>query len=332
MVEPCKTNAQLFYRWRELLAERLDEAIIKLSSILGVRGLVIGGSVGRKEPWPMSDIDILPIIATGSSADAEIERCQSSLVDWWAASGRAQCLDVGWLRFTDQEVEQAISSSATDIADKMSDRRWFHGLDKSYGGWGAADPDGLAQEFAMWVKKVRFDPAIIAARVKQWWVQVDEAKGQALKAMGAGDRVAATIAVREAARALRLVLIEGWGERLGSMGREWTRFERMAQAHNAGALANRIAMIADAHPKDALQRAKTTPLWLQARIYFTFAARQEVGEKVTEEESARDQIAAFAVHVSRGHPQPWGEWIRIPTPEIENKLAELDELIATIDR
>ena len=38
-------------RWRQLLTERTEEAISKLGEVPGVQGLVLGGSIGRGEPW-----------------------------------------------------------------------------------------------------------------------------------------------------------------------------------------------------------------------------------------------------------------------------------------
>ena len=323
-------RARISPRWRQLLEERLAEAAAALGSVPGVRGLIVGGSMGRGEPWPLSDIDMLPISRAGSETAEEVQRWQSTLVDWWAASGRAQTLDVSWLRFTDDEVEQAMRSGAAGAALRMSELRWFHGFDKSYGGRGAADPDGLAEAFARWVTELRFDPAVVAARIGQWRMQLDDARKRAADAMGRDDREGATLALREAARALRMVLIEGWGERLGSMGREWTRFERMAKRHGEETLAARIAVVADANAQGAVRRAATTPAWVQERVELAYAARREVGERVTEEESARDQLAAFAIHVPRHRPKPWGEWLRLPDPALEAKLAELDELIAAI--
>ena len=134
---------QRFARWRELLAERVDEAVAELGAVPGVRGLILGGSVGRGEPWPMSDIDILPITDGAAETNDEVTHCQSRIVDWWAASGRAQTLDVSWLRFVDSEVERAIGSEASFAAERMKDRLWLHGMDKSYGGKGAADPERI---------------------------------------------------------------------------------------------------------------------------------------------------------------------------------------------
>jgi predicted nucleotidyltransferase len=324
------TRSATTTRWRQLLDERLLEAISSLGAVPGVRGLVLAGSVGRGEPWPLSDIDILPISVEGSDTEAEIEQRRASLVDWWAASARAQTLDVGWLRFTDREVVHAIGLGAAQTAQLMSDRRWLHGIDKSFGGCGVSDPAGLAGSFAQWATKIRFEPRVVAARVQQWKAQAEQARDRTIQAIRRNEQAEATLAIREAARALRLVLLEGWGERLSSMGREWTRFERMAGERGAQRVASRLATLADARPEDALQRAKCAPAWLQERIDLAYAGRQEIGERVTAEENARDQLAAFAVHVPKRTAQPWGAWIGIPAPDLERRLAELDQLIATI--
>ena len=297
----------------------------------GVRGLVLAGSIGRGEPWPLSDIDMLPISAEGIDTEAQIAHRQASLVDWWAASARAQTLDVGWLRFTDQEVTQAIGLKPAEAAQLMSDRRWLHGTDKAYGGRGAADPDGLAEAFAQWATKIRFEPLVVAARVKQWKTQVVDARERAIQAISCNNPVEATLGIREAARALRLVLLESWGERLGSMGREWTRFERMASAHGARHIASQLAALADAQPEDALRRARSAPAWLQERIDLAYAGRMAIGETVTPEQNARDQLAAFAVHVPKRTVQPWGAWMILPADNLEERLATLDMLITMID-
>jgi hypothetical protein len=273
---------------------------------------------------------MLPISAVGADTDAEVERRRSSLINWWAASARAQTLDVGWLRFTDQEVAWAVNAGAAEAAERMSDRRWFHGIDKAYGGRGVGDPDGLAKAFAQWATAIRLEPAVVAARLQEWRAQVDDARDRAVQAMNYHDHVEATLHLKEAARALRLVLVEGWGERLSSMGREWTRFERMAKDRSALDLATRLAALAGAGADGAVQRARVAPAWLQERIDLAYAGRQEIGESVTADENARDQLAAFAIHVSRRKPPPWGEWMGVPAPALEHKLSELDALMTII--
>ncbi|MGW4233151.1 hypothetical protein ACWEF9_28440 [Streptomyces sp. NPDC004980] len=52
-----------------------------------------------------------------------------------------------------------------------------------------------------------------------------------------------------------------------------------------------------------------------------------VGEHVTAEENARDQLAAFTVHVTRRRPDLDGPWTGSPDPALDDHLAELQELL-----
>jgi hypothetical protein len=312
-------------RWKQLLDERLHEAISVLGRIPGVHGFIVAGSVGRGEPWPMSDIDLLPIYASADAAPA-VEQGRAELVGWWAASGRAQTLDLGWLAFTTTEISEAISAGPGQAAARMTDRRWFHGLDKAYGGHAASTSDELGSAFAAWITAVRFHPAVVAARISTWRHQAAQALAEA-DSVQASDPAKATYLLRESARALRLVLIEQWGERLGSMGREWTRFERMAERHGQQSLAARVTALAGADASAAAQRARLAPHWLQERIDLCYAARTATGEDVSPAENARDQLAAFTVHVARHRPDLDGPWTGTPDPALSAHLTELRQLI-----
>jgi hypothetical protein len=114
------------------------------------------------------------------------------------------------------------------------------------------------------------------------------------------------------------------------MGREWTRFERMAERHGQPALATRIAALAAADTATAGQRAALAPPWLLERIDLCYAARIAVGEDVTWAENARDQIAAFMVHVVNHRPDLDGPWTDTPDPALDTHLAELRDLITQL--
>ncbi|MFC6015756.1 nucleotidyltransferase domain-containing protein [Plantactinospora solaniradicis] len=262
----------------------------------------------------MSDIDLLPIYddSTDPAESAtQLDQRRAALVDWWTGSGRAQALDIGWLAFTTTEIHEAVAAGPDHAATRIVDPRWFHGLDKAYGGHAADPDDKLGQAFASWIREVRFHPTVVTTRISTWCRQATDALAEATAAQ-TEDLTRATHLLRSSARALRMVLIERWGERFGSMGREWTRFERMAERHGQPALATRIAALAAADTATAEQRA----------------ARTAVGEDVTWAENARDQIAAYAVHVVRHRPDLDGPWTNSPDPAFDAHLAELRELIA----
>jgi predicted nucleotidyltransferase len=316
-------------RWQQLLEQRLQEAITVLGQTPGVHGLIVAGSIGRGSPWPMSDIDLLPIYATSTDpaeSAIRLDQRRAELVDWWAASGRAQTLDVGWLAFTTTEIREAVAAGPEHAATRIADPRWFHGIDKAYGGHAADPGDELGGAFADWIAGARFHPAVVTTRIATWRQQATDALAEAAQTQ-AEDPARATHLLRVSARALRMVLIEQWGERLGSMGREWTRFERMAERHGQPALAGRVAVLAGADPATAVQRAELAPHWLQERIDLCYAARLAVGEDVSWAENARDQIAAFTVHVVNRHSDLDGPWTSTPDPALDVHLAELGELV-----
>ncbi|WP_285685820.1 nucleotidyltransferase domain-containing protein [Actinoplanes sp. NBRC 103695] len=306
-------------RWRELLDERVAEAARLLGSAGGVHGLIVGGSVGRGEPWPMSDIDLLPIYLRSRDDDAQLEARRAELVDWWTGSGRAQALDVGKLAFTVGEVRDAMRRTPEQVVGLLGDQRWFHGLDKAYGGRAADLGDELTSGFVAWINVVRFHPAIVAARRETWRTTAAEAVATAATA----EPAQATYLVREAARALRMDLLESWGERLGSMGREWTRFERMARRHGQQEAARRLAVLAGADVETASRRAEVAPVWLRERIDLCLRARLAVGEEVTAAENARDQLVAYTLHVVRKRPDLDGPWTGSPEPRLDRFLTEL---------
>jgi predicted nucleotidyltransferase len=316
-------------RWRHLLDERLREAVTLLGQTPGVHGIIVAGSVGRGEPWPMSDIDLLPVYHDAvdpAESAIRLDQRRAALVDWWAASGRAQSLDVGRLAFTTTEIRDAVAAGPDHAVARFGDLRWFHGIDKAYGGHAADPGDELGAAFAGWIGAVRFHPVVVTARIDTWHRQATEAFAEATR-VRTENPTRATHLLRESARALRLVLIERWGERLGSMGREWTRFERMADRHGHRALAARIATLAAADPATAAHRAGLAPPWLQERIDLSYGARIAVGEDVSRAENARDQIAAFTVHVVRHRPDLDGPWTGTPDVALDAHLAELRELI-----
>ena len=262
--------------WRALHAERTTEAVDAILAIPNVVGVVLGGSVARQAAWPLSDIDLVPIWRDGGVARDELDRVQAGLVDWWASSGRAQTLDVGWIAFEAREV-RAVVDGEPDYPTLIDDDRWFHGLDKTYRGIGFGAT--IAVDLGAFATAVRFDPA-------------------------------------------------HRGARLGSMGREWTMWERMAETHGIDTSA--IVALANADTGRALERAERAPLWLKERIRLSLIGREAVGETVSAAQNARDQLAAFEVHVAKRNEPPFAGWLDLPDPDWVAKRQRLDELIATL--
>ncbi|MDF2719449.1 MAG: hypothetical protein K0R28_6374 [Paenibacillus sp.] len=90
-----------FADWRAVLDRRVAEVVDCYSKVEGVRALILGGSLGGGEPWPLSDIDIIPIYEDShqSTANETIRELRVQLIEGWEQEGWRTALDVGSLYF-----------------------------------------------------------------------------------------------------------------------------------------------------------------------------------------------------------------------------------------
>ncbi|HEV2065780.1 MAG TPA: hypothetical protein VGR08_03010 [Thermomicrobiales bacterium] len=153
--------------WRAILDARVSEAVDRISAIDGVDGLILAGSLGGGQPWPLSDIDLLPIYRddTYDRAAAEVESCRLKLLDEWSRQGWRTGLDIGRLRFTTGELARAFARGEPDPVTMLDDERWYHSIDKGYGSRAVFETDGLATALVRRFTHYRFDPNVVAARL-----------------------------------------------------------------------------------------------------------------------------------------------------------------------
>ena len=113
MRDVCFSHESYFLSWRDTLDQRLTATVESLSTVHGIVAIVVAGSLGRGEPWPLSDIDIVPIYAEGAETGSG-RRVAAKAVELeaaWEAEGIRTDVDVGNIWFTDREVREAVARS-----------------------------------------------------------------------------------------------------------------------------------------------------------------------------------------------------------------------------
>ena len=141
--------------WRARLDARIAGTGADLATVDGLAGAVLAGSHGRGAGWPLSDIDLVLVTRPGSTASvlADLDKVREPLLERWAAEGWWTGIDAGRLVFDIGEVE-AVTAGRIDPDAWLADPRWFHALDKAWGGRALLDDaDGRAAVLARWATR-----------------------------------------------------------------------------------------------------------------------------------------------------------------------------------
>jgi predicted nucleotidyltransferase len=313
--------------WQTVLARRTRTAVEAFAAVDGLAGLVLAGSVGRGEPWPLSDIDFLVVYDDGRTAEAgqEVERLRLAILDGWAREGWWTGLDLGRLVFERREVEAMLDGREPAA---LADDRWFHSVSKGYRGRAVHDLDGLAAALAAWATEHRFGPGVVALRLARWRREAEEALARARTGLHEEDPLAATIALRRGTAMLAAWLIERWGEHDSSFGRASTRLERAARARGQTALVDELHALADLDDPAVGRRLAAAPAWVRERHDRSYRARRRVGEEVTGVQDARDVLRVSTHYEQRRlGPPPYPAWLAVPTvPVLEERAERLAHL------
>ncbi|GIP34674.1 nucleotidyltransferase domain-containing protein [Paenibacillus sp. J2TS4] len=282
--------------WRTILENRAEEVASRFRQIPGVRALILGGSLGRGEPWPLSDIDIIPIYDNNheDEANERIKELRAELVQEWEQAGWRTALDVGTLYFNVEMVSRVVDSRPDDLDSLLDNVSCYHCLDKAYRGRPLVDPDGVGSDLVRWFNAHRFAGHVVSLRKSKLAKSFAVSLTKSDQSIADQKHLAATFYLNEAVEHLRTYLLESWGERDHSFARLGTRFERLARAKQQEHLADQINQMKSFDDEAVLYRLSVSPDWIRNRHRLSYKCRRSIGEELTEVQDARDVLRVFA--------------------------------------
>ncbi len=264
-------------QWEDALQSRVDEAAEVLFALPGVVGLILGGGVGKGNPWPLSDIDIIGVYleAAFEQTQQAVRQVRARIERGWAHEGFVTGLDIRGIEFGDREVEAFIRSDDAAADKLLDDRRWYHGLDKTANG--RALLGDMAQPLLERMTHVRFaSEELHRRRLDRWGLPSQAAIEQAHDTMLKGNLPDANIAFRKLVGGFVGHLFAGQWDDSGKLGRNCTRFERMACERNVGDAGRRLMRLVE-DPARSPIRLRRAPHRVLDRHRLSWPSRKLIG-------------------------------------------------------
>lgn len=317
--------------WRTHLEERVTRAQQELSRLDGVLGLILGGGIGKGDPWPLSDIDILAIYAIDrlEKTRGQVRDVCCHLEAEWEREGFISTIDLSRIVFTDNEASDALTMEPDEAVRLLDAPHWYHGFDKGANGRCLYDPTGLTRPFLTWLTAARTTAGVITERRRRRPLPSSDCLSRAWPMVESGTELEANLAVRAVfASFILYVQTTHWGDS-GKLGRNCTRFERLAEQHGEGSFGRRLMALWSPVPPDT-HRWDGAPVFVHDRHHVSLLARHAAGEHVSEAEDARDVLELFANLEVSQHTAPYAEWTGLQASRqiLTERLTSLEGLIS----
>lgn len=312
------------HRWRDILADRAEESAAAVLELEGVVDVIIGGSVGRGDPWPYSDIDLVPVVSELGDHERAFRNVRRQLGELWTASGWTHVVDVGSLMITTSEADLFVNDPGR-LPALLGDPRLLHSTDKIVRGRGKS-PGGPGAALVALATAARCDVEVRRARFDQWMSIIHRRLAGARQALTANQFEDAVVTA-QVGGPLAAAVLEAWSEQEGSMTKFATRFERLAAVHGRADLAVDIAAVARSAADDVAREITALPAWLESRVELSYLGRRDAGEDVSEIQNRRDQVLLF---LGRHGLPTVGEWLCRQHRDARGYLSTVHGLTETV--
>ncbi len=299
------------HNWRERIAHVESQESAYFASLPYVRGMAIIGSVGRGNPWPISDIDMLIVADSWEGKDPEslIRSVEKRRNDLLHATGVPNDIEAGNWVLLSREVVAAATADDDTFFKMLNDPHWLGIVINSQGARVIKDVDGHVTRLLN-----RCESIFSGDRFVHLWLQmimsdVTKRLVAAEDLVRAGDYPLASAKILVAAQHMSGGIYGVWRRLPQSISRGVTRLLAAASTEGDMELGRLFLQAACLNEDDVWRRFAAVPTSGQKERDVWLAIRQANGENIDEPAATRDLLhisSYLAIRDETGGPYP--EW------------------------
>ena len=301
--------------WRERVARVCEEECAYFARLPYVRGLAVIGSVGRGDPWPLSDIDMLVVAerVEGEHPNAAVRREEQKRNDRLHAAGIPNDVEASIWTVTPEEIEPALSGDVLVFLGKVGDLPWSWQafLTKAHGGQAVVDAAGQLGRFIERCGHVLFSSRLLGITRRQTIDDMEARQAEVCELMAGGHWSAASLGLMRMAHEISTFLLLCWGRVPQSISRSASRFLSAAKRAQRTDVARWLLDAVRLRPEQTMERFIGLPRAATVERNRLLAIRVGSGEDVDELAVTRDLLhVRFWVDVCRSSQLggPFPKW------------------------
>ena len=214
--------------WRERVARVCEEECAHFTRLAYVKGLAVIGSVGRNDPWPLSDVDLLVVAERvgGKHPNAAVRAEEQERNDRLHAAGIANDVEASIWTVTPEEIEPALAGDVSPMLGKVGELPWAWSgfLVKAHGGTMVADSAGRVTRFIERCDQIVFRSKFLSLWRQQTIDDMESRRADIGDLMASGQWSTASLWLMRMAHEITTPLYLSWGRVPQSISRCVSRF------------------------------------------------------------------------------------------------------------
>ena len=321
--------------WRERLARVSEEESAHISNLPYVRGVAVIGSVGRGNPWPISDVDMLVMADRWRGRDPEhvLREVEAQRNERILAAGIINEVEASEWVVDSSDVAAASEEDDEAFLRRMAHPHWLGIAYKCPGARVVSDVDGVLSRFVR-----RCEHSLFEHTFRRHWLRmiIDEAVRDIAAAegsVGRGEWAAASVTLLRTAQALTCGFYAKWRTLPQSISRGVSRFLCAARKAGEDEIGRRFLTASRLLDDDVWRRfdsllpdgKRERDLWL--------AVRHGSGEDIGESMATRDfvQVNSWIAWRDAAY-EPYPEWTGVTAYEeaVRSQLEATQELLSCL--